>query len=629
MSYVVIKRDGTEVPFDISKISSAIRKSFASLNRETDDSVIELLALRTTADFSKKVSRERINVEDIQDSVETILSLAGYADVAKSYILYRKQREGLRRLSQEQSGYVAFIKDYLKNESAAEEEESKAAFSVGGLTFTYSGGLTRDYWLNQVFDEQLKKAHQQGWLHIHNLDFLGPVSVGWDIGPLIEEGFSLPNQIHSRPARHLDALCSQLADLLAVMQQEWAGAQSVSHFDTYLAPFVKKDALSDEEISSALETFIYGVNAPTRLGTQPPFVNVTFDGKVPEDWKDRPACGVPECTYGECEPEIQRIQQQFFRICAAGDLDGRGLPFPIPVIRHPDKDNKYLYEAAAKYGNPVFARNSTPMEGYFSYEGGKCCAGAVTLNLPRMAYVSETEDEFFQTLDEYLDLAIRALQDRQTLIERLYDSGLYPCTKSYWHRLPEIWNSIGIIGLNEACLNARFVGSDLRTEAAQAFGQRVLVHIRHRLDKEPRFVLYATPAEGVSGRLAALDRQAFQDIHTCGIGDIPYYSNSTLLANDLSDDLMQEVVIQEKLQPYFNGGSFFSIPFDRKAEGSQLQLIADRLRERTCLPVFAFTPAWHITPQETWIRVSGYYRPLSEVNASKLQEYKDRKNYLL
>lgn len=627
MSYIVIKRDGTEVPFDISKISNAIRKSFASLNREADDSVIELLALRTTADFSKKMEQERINVEDIQDSVETILSLAGYADVAKSYILYRKQREGLRRISQEQSGYFAFIKDYLKKEPAPEGEETEARFSVGGLTLTYSGGLTREYWLNNVFDEQLKKAHEQGWMHIHNLDFLGPVSVGWDMRPLIEGGFCLPGQIHSRPARHLDALCSQLADFLSVMQQEWAGAQSLSHFDTCLAPFVKKDDLSDEQIASALETFIYGVNAPTRLGTQPPFVNVTFDGRVPENWKEKPACGVPDFMYGECEEEVKRIQRQFFRICAAGDMDGRGLPFPIPVVRYPDPDNDWLYEAAARYGNPVFARNTTPMEGYFSYEGGKCSTGTVTLNLPRMAYVSKSEASFFTVLDEYLELAIRALRDRQSLIEKLYDSGLYPCTKSYWHKLPESWNAIGIIGLNEACVNASFVKEDLRSSKAQAFGMRVLDHIRRRLDKEADLVLYATPAEGVSGRLALLDRQTYEGIVTCGTAASPYYTNSTMLANDLSDDLMQEVMIQEKLQPYFDGGSFFSIPFARKATGPQLKLIADRLSERTSLPVFAFTPSWYVNDVETWIRVSGYYRPLSEVNAGKLQEYKDRKNY--
>ncbi|WP_297567211.1 anaerobic ribonucleoside-triphosphate reductase [uncultured Faecalibaculum sp.] len=649
MNWLVVKRDGTEVPFDMEKIVTAIRKSFASLGPVPDDSILQLLALRVSADFSLVMDNGHISVEQIQDSAERILSMAGYADAAKAYILYRKQREHVRALQDSSSRYAQLTKAYLDQPEAAGNRETDAVYSLGGLILSNSGEVTQHYWLASIFDEQAVKAHREGWLHIHDLDMLAGGSAGWDIRRLIEKGLYVEGQIAARPARHLNALCAQLVNFVTIMQNEWSGAQSLSHFDTCLAPFVKKDGLSMDEVKSAMETFIFGVNTPSRWGTQPAFSNVVFDMTVPEEWKNLVADRETGLRYADCSREMEMIRKAFFSVLQEGDVQGRGFPFPIPVIRISDTlpQDPEIFSAAAKYGNPVFARNQSPMEGFFSWEGGKTSLGAVTLNLPHLAWDSPDEPAFFARLDELCELAARILDTRRQVVRQFFDNGLYPCTRGYLDDLQQGYCSIGVIGMNEACLNASFISGDLTSGEGQAFAQRVLAHLRAFTDSREHFVLMATPAEGVAQRLAQLDVKNCTGIRTAGTPDAPYYTNSCQLAVNATDDLYGTVRIQEQLQPYFSGGSFLSIPFTRPVSGEELKMLEHRLQSRTSIPVFAFTPVWSVCPEhgyqpgshslcpvchqpaEVWIRVSGYYRPFSQVNKAKQQEFLERKPYII
>lgn len=647
MSYTVTKRDGTQVPFDMDKITTAIAKSFASLGNIPDESILQLLALRVTADFKNRVRDDTISVEDIQDSAERILSLAGYADAAKAYILYRKQREHVRALQESAAGYASLTRSYLEQPDQAGRQESDSVYSLGGLILSNSGEVTRHYWLNSIIDEQAARAHREGWLYIHDLDMLAPGSAGWDLRALIEQGFHVQGQIQSRPPRHLEALCAQLVNFITTMQNEWSGAQSISHFDTCLAPFVKKDELTPEQIRSALETLIFGLNTPSRWGTQPPFSSLVFDMQVPKSWKNEIADPDTGLTYGDCEAEMAMIRQQFFSVMEEGDSQERGFPFPIPVIRiHTESDIELeVFACAAKYGTPTFARNDEPMEGFFSWEPGKCSLGAVTLNLPKIAWSSHSEEDFWKQLEQVCTLAARILETRCQVLRRFFDNGLYPCTRGYLGSLDQGYCAIGVIGLNESVLNAPFLKKDLTDPEAQEFASRVLCRLREFTDARDHFVLMATPAEAVSQRLAELDARTCPGILTAGTQEAPYYTNSSQLAVSATDDLFRAISLQEQLQKYFNGGSFFSIPYDRYLEPEQIRLLEEKIRTGTSLPVFAFSPVWSVCPDhgwqfgksafccecgqpaEIWVRVSGYYRPLCQVNKAKKQEYLDRKAY--
>ena len=650
MSWQVVKRDGTAVPFNLDKIMKAMAKAFASLGPVPDGSILQLLALRVSADFTPRAREGRISVEEIQDSVERILSLAGYADAAKAYILYRRQRENVRALQESSSRYASLTKAYLEQPDETGHRETDAIYSLGGLILSNSGEVTRHYWLGSIFDDQAARAHREGWLHIHDLEMLAPGSAGWDIRKLIRNGLNVQGQISARPPKHLNALCAQLVNFITIMQNEWSGAQSISHFDTCLAPFVKKDNLTFDQVKSAMETFVFGVNTPSRWGTQPAFSSVVFDMEVPEDWKEETADSSAGIVYGECGSEMKMIREAFFSVLREGDTQERGFPFPIPVIRIDKElpDDSILFETAARYGSPVFARNSDPMEGFFSWQGGKSSLGAVTVNLPRIAWCSPDETAFFRKLEELCKLAARILETRRQVVKRFFASGLYPCTRGYIDDLEQGFCSLGVIGMNEAVLNASFIDGDLRSEQGVAFARKVLGFMRNFADLSDRFVLMATPAEGVSQRLAQIDLNSCRGIITAGTVESPYYTNSSQLAVNSTTDLYEAVHVQEQLQPYFSGGSFFTIPYARQASASELMLLEHRLQERTQIPVFAFSPTWSVfktggyrfgesesgnktvegqEPAEVWIRVSGYYRPLDQVNQAKKQEYLDRVPY--
>ena len=540
--YQVTKRDGTAARFEIGKISAAITKAFQALDKQFHPSVIDLLALRVTADFEPKIRDGRIAVEDIQDSVETVLSEAGYADVAKAYILYRKQREKVRNVNSTLLNYKDLVDDYLQINDWRVKENSTVTYSVGGLILSNSGAITANYWLSEIYDQEVANAHRNAEIHIHDLSMLTGYCAGWSLKQLIQEGLGgIPGKITSAPASHLSTLCNQMVNFLGIMQNEWAGAQAFSSFDTYLAPFVKVDHLSQKEVKQCIQSFVYGVNTPSRWGTQAPFSNITLDWTVPKDLKDLPAIvGGKEMdfTYGDCKQEMDMVNKAFIEIMIEGDANGRGFQYPIPtysITRDFDwsetENNKLLFEMTAKYGTPNFSNYiNSDMEpsdvrsmccrlrldlrelrkksgGFFGSGESTGSVGVVTINLPRIAYLAKDEADFYQRLDKLMDISARSLKTKRTVITKLLDAGLYPYTKRYLGNFDNHFSTIGLIGMNEVGLNASWLRADLTQEKTQAFAKDVLNHMRERLSDYQEqygdlYNLEATPAESTTYRFA-------------------------------------------------------------------------------------------------------------------------------
>ena len=430
MSYQVRKRDGKIADFDIAKIAHAIKLAFEAQNKQYHDGVIDFLALKVTADFEPKIKDGLINVEDIQDSVESVLVQAGYADIAKAYILYRKQREKMRMMRSTILDYKELVDNYVKVTDWRVKENSTVTYSVGGLILSNSGAITANYWLSEIYDEEIANAHKNADLHIHDLSMLTGYCAGWSLRQLIEEGLGgVPGKITSSPAKHLATLCNQMVNFLGIMQNEWAGAQAFSSFDTYLAPFVKVDNLSYGEVKKCIESFIFGVNTPSRWGTQAPFSNITLDWTVPADLAVKPAIvgGKPmDFTYGDCKNEMDMVNKAFIETMIEGDANGRGFQYPIPTYSitsdfdwSETENNRLLFEMTAKYGTPYFSNYvNSDMEpsdvrsmccrlrldlrelrkksgGFFGSGESTGSVGVVTINMPRIAYLSQDEEEFF------------------------------------------------------------------------------------------------------------------------------------------------------------------------------------------------------------------------------------------
>ena len=459
--YKVIKRDGAVADFDIAKISSAISKAFDALNKETHPTVIDLLALKVTSDFEGKIKDGLIAVEDIQDSVESVLSQAGYADVAKAYILYRKQREKVRNMKSTILDYKELVDSYVKVSDWRVKENSTVTYSVGGLILSNSGAITANYWLSEVYDEEIANAHRNGDIHLHDLSMLTGYCAGWSLKQLIQEGLGgVPGKITSSPASHLATLCNQMVNFLGIMQNEWAGAQAFSSFDTYLAPFVKVDNLSYREVKKCIESFIFGVNTPSRWGTQAPFSNITLDWTVPNDLAELNAIvGGKEMPfkYKDCKKEMDMVNKAFIETMIEGDANGRGFQYPIPtysITRDFDwsdtENNRLLFEMTAKYGTPYFSNYiNSDMEpsdvrsmccrlrldlrelrkksgGFFGSGESTGSIGVVTINMPRIAYLAEDEADFYRRLDKLMDISARSLSVKRTVITKLLNEGLYP-----------------------------------------------------------------------------------------------------------------------------------------------------------------------------------------------------------
>ena len=683
--YRVVKRDGRIVDFEISKIANAMKKAFDATETNYNQSVIDFLAVMVTADFQPKITDELIHIEDIQDSVESVLSRGGYENVAKAYILYRKQHENLRAVSDTVLDYKKTVDNYLKINDWRVKENSTVTYSVGGLILSNSGAITANYWLSEVYDEEIANAHRNGDLHLHDLSMLTGYCAGWSLKQLIQQGLGIPGKINSTPASHLSTLCNQMVNFLGIMQNEWAGAQAFSSFDTYLAPFVRVDKLSQKEVKQCIQSFIFGVNTPSRWGTQAPFSNITLDWTVPADLRDLPAIvGGKErdFTYGDCQKEMDMGNKAFIEIMTEGDANGRGFQYPIPTYSitkdfdwSETENNRLLFEMTAKYGTPYFSNYiNSDMEpsdvrsmccrlrldlrelrkksgGFFGSGESTGSVGVVTINMPRIAYLSKTEDEFYQRLDHMMDIAARSLKTKRTVITKLLDAGLYPYTKYYLGTFENHFSTIGLVGMNEACLNARWLHKDLTDPEAQEFTKAVLNHMRERLsDYQEKYGdlynLEATPAESTSYRLAKHDRNRYPEIITANMNGTPYYTNSSHLPVGYTEDIFSALDIQDDLQTLYTSGTVFhaflgeKLP-DWRAAADLVRKIAENYK----LPYYTMSPTYsvchdhgYITGEhftcpkcgkdtEVWSRITGYYRPVQNWNDGKVQEFKDRKEY--
>ncbi len=684
--YQVLKRDGSTMPFDISKITAAMTKAFEAQKKNYHDSVINLLALQVTADFQDKIKDGTITVEDIQDSVEKVLSDSGYADVAKAYILYRKQREKVRNVNSALLNYKDLVDNYLKINDWRVKENSTVTYSVGGLILSNSGAITANYWLSEVYDNEVAEAHRSAAIHLHDLSMLTGYCAGWSLRQLIVEGLGgVPGKITSSPASHLSTLCNQMVNFLGIMQNEWAGAQAFSSFDTYLAPFVKVDNLTQKEVKQCIQSFIYGVNTPSRWGTQAPFSNITLDWTVPNDLKDQPAIvGGKEMdfTYGDCKKEMDMVNKAFIEIMIEGDANGRGFQYPIPTYSitsdfdwSETENNKLLFEMTAKYGTPYFSNYiNSDMEpsdvrsmccrlrldlrelrkksgGFFGSGESTGSIGVVTINLPRIAYLAENEQDFYERLDKLMDISARSLKTKRMVITQLLENGLYPYTKRYLGTFANHFSTIGLIGMNEVGLNAKWLRADLTNEKTQQFAKEVLDHMRERLSDYQEeygdlYNLEATPAESTTYRFAKHDKEQYPDIITANENGTPYYTNSSHLPVGYTEDIFSALEIQDDLQTRYTSGTVFHAFLGEKLPNWQAAAsLVRKIAENFKLPYYTMSPTYSVCAEhgylageqytcpvcgnkaEVYSRITGYYRPVQNWNDGKSQEFTDRKVY--
>ena len=685
--YQVVKRDGKIAEFDIQKIAAAITKAFEAQNKQFVPGVIDFLALKVTADFEPKIKDGFVSVEDVQDSVESVLIQAGYDDVAKAYILYRRQREKIRNMNSTILDYKEIVDSYVKVTDWRVKENSTVTYSVGGLILSNSGAITANYWLSEIYDDEIANAHRNCDLHLHDLSMLTGYCAGWSLRQLIEEGLGgVPGKITSAPASHLATLCNQMVNFIGIMQNEWAGAQAFSSFDTYLAPFVKKDNLTYREVKKCIESFIFGVYTPSRWGTQAPFSNITLDWTVPGDLKDRPAIvggKEQDFTYGDCQAEMDMVNKAFIETMIEGDANGRGFQYPIPtysITRDFDwsdkENNRLLFEMTAKYGTPYFSNYiNSDMEpsdvrsmccrlrldlrelrkkggGFFGSGESTGSVGVVTINMPRIAYQATDEADFYKRLDHLMDIAARSLKIKRTIITKLLNEGLYPYTKRYLGTFDNHFSTIGLIGMNEVGLNAKWLGKNLTDEKTFAFTKDVLNHMRERLSDYQEmygdlYNLEATPAESTTYRFAKHDVARFPDIITAAQNDgTPYYTNSSHLPVSYTEDIFTALDHQDELQTLYTSGTVFhaflgeELP-DWKAAANLVRKIAENYR----LPYYTMSPTYAVCrshgyisgeqytcPEcgektEVYSRITGYYRPVQNWNDGKTQEFKERKVY--
>ncbi len=687
--YSVKKRNGKIVKFELTRISDAIKLAFDALEKQYHQDIIDFLALKVTAAFEPKIKNDIIAVEDIQDCVENVLIQAGYSDVAKAYILYRRQHEKIRNMKSTIVDYKDIVDQYLGMGDWRVKENSTVTYSVGGLILSNSGAVTANYWLSEVYDDEIANAHRNGDIHLHDLSMLTGYCAGWSLKQLIKEGLGgVPGKITSAPASHLATLCNQMVNFLGIMQNEWAGAQTFSSFDTYLAPFVKVDNLTYDQVKKCIESFIYGVNTPSRWGTQAPFSNITLDWVVPADLAEQ-NCIVGgkelDFKYKDCKAEMDMINKAFIEIMIEGDANGRGFQYPIPtysITRDFDwsdtENNRLLFEMTSKYGTPYFSNYvNSDMEpsdvrsmccrlrldlrelrkksgGFFGSGESTGSVGVVTINLPRIAYLAADEGEFFARLNKMMDISARSLKIKRTVITKLLNEGLYPYTKRYLGTFNNHFSTIGMIGMNEVGLNAKWLRKDLTNTETQEFAKKVLNHMRERLSDYQElygdlYNLEATPAESTTYRLAKHDRKHYPDIITAAKeGDTPYYTNSSHLPVGYTDDIFSALDIQDELQTLYTSGTVFhaflgeKLP-DWKAAASIVRKIAENYR----LPYYTLSPTYSVCRKhgyivgehfncpecgdttEVYSRITGYYRPVQNFNDGKAQEYQDRLEYNL
>ncbi|HIV99026.1 MAG TPA: ribonucleoside triphosphate reductase [Candidatus Ornithospirochaeta avicola] len=685
--YQVLKRDGQIVDFNIAKISTAIKKAFEATGTNYNDDVIDFIALKVTSAFEKKIKDNKIAVEDIQDSVEEVLGLAGYGDVAKTYILYRKQREKMRNMRSTILDYKNVVNNYLKLNDWRVKENSTVTYSVGGLILSNSGAITANYWLSEIYDEEIANAHRNCDIHIHDLSMLTGYCAGWSIKQLIQEGLGgIPGKITSAPASHLSTLCNQMVNFLGILQNEWAGAQAFSSFDTYLAPFVKKDNLDYKEVKQCIQSFVYGVNTPSRWGTQAPFSNITLDWVCPEDLKNVPAIvggKDQDFTYGDCQREMDMVNKAFIEIMIEGDANGRGFQYPIPtysITKNFDwsetENNKLLFTMTAKYGTPYFSNyvnsDMQPSDvrsmccrlrldlrelrkktgGYFGSGESTGSIGVVTINMPRLAYLAKDKEDFFNRLNKIMDLSARSLKVKRTVITKLLEEGLYPYTKRYLGTFNNHFSTIGLVGMNECCLNANWIRKDLTDKEAQDFTADVLNYMRERLSDYQEqygdlYNLEATPAESTSYRFAKHDVEQYPNIITASMNDdAPYYTNSSHLPVGYTEDIFTALDIQDRFQTLYTSGTVFhAFLGERLPDWQSAARLVKKIADNYELPYYTLSPTYSVCADhgyisgeeykcpvcgkttEVYSRITGYYRPVQNWNVGKTEEFKERKTY--
>ncbi len=687
--YRVKKRTGEILEFDLSKIKVAVEKAFIAKNVSYNEDITDFLALKVTADFQNKIHDGIVDVEDIQDSVENVLIKAGYSEVAKAYILYRRQREKIRTMKSTILDYKDLVNSYVNVTDWRVKENSTVTYSVGGLILSNSGAITANYWLSEIYDDEIANAHRSGDIHLHDLSMLTGYCAGWSLKQLIREGLGgIPGKITSSPASHLSTLCNQMVNFLGIMQNEWAGAQAFSSFDTYLAPFVKVDSLSYKDVKQCIQSFVYGVNTPSRWGTQAPFSNITLDWNCPSDLAELPAIvgGKDQnFRYKDCQKEMDMINKAFIEIMIEGDANGRGFQYPIPTYSitkdfdwSDTENNRLLFEMTAKYGTPYFSNYiNSDMEpsdvrsmccrlrldlrelrkksgGFFGSGESTGSVGVVTINLPRIAYLSKTEEEFFSRLDHLMDISARSLKIKRQVITKLLEEGLYPYTKRYLGTFANHFSTIGLIGMNEVGLNAAWLGEDLTHKKTQEFAKKTLNHMRERLSDYQEaygdlYNLEATPAESTTYRFAKHDKEQYPNIKTANEKNgTPYYTNSSHLPVGYTEDIFDALAIQDDLQTLYTSGTVFhaflgeKLP-DWKAAANLVRKIAENHK----LPYYTISPTYSVCSEhgyitgehftcpyckketEVYSRITGYYRPVKNWNEGKAQEFKDRKLYVI
>ena len=685
--FKIRKRNNALADFDLTKIKEAIKKAFVAADMLFNDDILDILTLRVTADFQGKIHENVIEIEDVQDSVENTLEKSGYTSVAKAYILYRKQREKLREMKSTILDYKETINSYVNNEDWRVKENSTVTYSIGGLILHNSGKITANYWLSEIYDNEIAQCHKNGDFHLHDLSMLTAYCAGWSLKQLIQEGLGgVPGKLTSAPANHLYTIANQMVNFLGIMQNEWAGAQAFSSFDTYLAPFARVDKLDYKGVKQAIQAFVFGVNTPSRWGTQSPFSNITLDWVCPEDLKNIPAIvGGKEMdfTYGECQKEMDMINKAFIEIMLEGDAVGRGFQYPIPTYNITKDFNwegenvPLLFEMTAKYGTPYF-QNFINSDMKPSDVRSMCCRlqldkrelrkktgglfgsgektgsiGVVTINLPRIAYNSKSEEEFYTKLERLMDIAKRSLEIKRKVCTKLLNENFYPYTKRYLGNFNSHFSTIGLVGMNEMCLNACWIKENIAGHKGLKFSQDVLDFMREKLKNYQEttgdlYNLEATPAESTAYRLAKMDRERWDDIITAATGkdEKPFYTNSCHLPVNYTTDPFEALEIQDKLQTKFTGGTVFHTFLGEKLPSWQsAAALVKKIAYTFKLPYFTISPTYTICPKcgysagehdscpkcggkvEVYSRITGYYRPIEHWNDGKKQEFEKRTEY--
>ena len=651
--YQVIKRDGHVAEFSLNRISSAIMKAFDATHIPYAPDVIDLLSLQVTADYADKIRDGRIDVETIQDSVEAVLQRAGYAEVAKAYILYRKNREKLRNMSSTILDYKKLVDDYLRVSDWRVKENSTVTYSVGGLILSNSGAITANYWLSEIYDEEIGNAHRNADLHIHDLSMLTGYCAGWSLKQLIQEGLGgIPGKITSTPAGHLSTLCNQMVNFLGTLQNEWAGAQAFSSFDTYLAPFVRNDGLSYDDVKQHMQEFIYNLNVPSRWGTQTPFTNLTFDWVCPEDLREQvPVIGGVEMpfTYGELQKEMDMLNRAYIEVMTAGDRRGRVFTFPIPTYNitadfpWESENAERLFAMTAKYGLPYF-QNFLNSDLSPNMVRSMCCRlqldlrellkrgnglfgsaeqtgsiGVVTINCARLGYLFKGDEKgLFARLDHLADMAKDSLEIKRKVVQRLMDDGLFPYTRRYLGKLRNHFSTIGVNGINEMIRNFTNDKDDITTEFGHNFALRLLDHLRERMKsyQEETGSLYnleATPAEGTTYRFAREDKKRYPDIIQAGTPEHPYYTNSSQLPVGYTDDPFEALRCQDDLQIRYTGGTVLHLYMQEQISSPDAcrKLVKTALTHFR-LPYLTVTPTFSICPKHGYLAGEHEFCPICD-----------------